>query len=232
MLRNPLGRHRFRAYLLGYGKEEVLDLWWDAELCEQISRMVRGGATAIQDVYFDSTEGALDRLVPGASAQLVQARALDASFSTLSRAVLRGMYDTHFRAFVKRKLVEQSQVRLGGTGVEREGLGEIWCITNPRLVRPLTSSYAGPYTPRSGVADASIALSAGQRDNPIVLVSDAFCAMFGSVARAPPPSSERPELTVNLRRYTAASILGRNCRFLQGVSCLRRSPRLLPSTNR
>lgn len=27
MLRNPLGRHRFRAYLMGLGKEEVLDLW-------------------------------------------------------------------------------------------------------------------------------------------------------------------------------------------------------------
>lgn len=91
---------------------------------------------------------------------------MDSSFSSLSKAVLKGMYQSHFKAFIQRKLVEQSQVKLGLTGPEREGIGEVFCVTNGRL-----------------------------RDNPIVLVSSAFCKMTG---------------------YRAEAILGRNCRFLQG----------------
>jgi PAS domain S-box-containing protein len=81
---------------------------------------------------------------------------MDSSFSALSKAVLKGMYNSHFKDFVRRKLVEQSQVKLGMTGgAEREGIGEIWCVSNPRL-----------------------------RDHPLVLVSEAFCKMTGYRAEA------------------------------------------------
>lgn len=74
---------------------------------------------------------------------LFQAQRLDSTFSALSKSVLSGMYRQHFKTFIQRKLVEMSHVRLGLSGSERENVGEVFCITNPRL-----------------------------RDNPIVLVSE------------------------------------------------------------
>ena len=47
MLRDNLGRHRFRIYLRTVGREALLDMWWDADVFQQLVKMVKSGALAM-----------------------------------------------------------------------------------------------------------------------------------------------------------------------------------------
>ncbi|KAF8320538.1 PAS domain-containing protein [Cantharellus anzutake] len=73
------------------------------------------------------------------------------ALSSPQQYLLESMYSNEFQSFVKQRLIEQAEVKLGRHKVANaDGLGDCFCLTNPRLP-----------------------------DHPIVLVSDGFNAVTG-----------------------------------------------------
>ncbi|KAL7415026.1 hypothetical protein BDY24DRAFT_360264 [Mrakia frigida] len=158
MLRDPLGRHRFRIYLRSVGREALLDMWWDADVYQKLVKMVKTGALAMNDAYL--TRGSPAE-ISGMPSQLslevmgnLQQTQIFSPFTKVQDHLLETLYQNDFQVFIRRKLIEHSQVRLGSLG-QTDGIGEVFVITNPRL-----------------------------RDHPIVSVSEAFCTMTGYSAPA------------------------------------------------
>ncbi|TDL16881.1 hypothetical protein BD410DRAFT_590344 [Rickenella mellea] len=157
LVMDPLGRHRFREYLLAEGDTSELDLWFDSYNYTRLIEDVKMNGEAFRDIYL--TEGSdsfvslpqeVRREVLAALRKLVN---LDTSFESTQRHLLHKMYHHQFQRFVKHKLIQETQVMLGKHNLstdEQEGLGDCFCLTNPRLP-----------------------------DHPIVLVSDGFVGVTG-----------------------------------------------------
>ena len=95
---------------------------------------------------------------------------------------------TVLQRFVKQRLIEQAEIKLGRHSLANaDGLGDCFCLTNPRL--PVSIPLHHIILPCSGFGMCL------EKDHPIVLVSDGFNAITG---------------------YPRSQIVGRNCRFLQG----------------
>lgn len=77
---------------------------------------------------------------------------LQGTFDTVSKQALDQLYRQHFSTFIRTKIAEHAKVRLSAftSREERGDIGEVFCLTNPRLP-----------------------------DHPIVLVSDGFCRLTG-----------------------------------------------------
>lgn len=115
--------------------------------------------------------------------------AVDASpFDSAQGHLLRSLYDNEFQRFVRNRVVETARVRLGrfdlsAGDAEKDGLGDCFCLTNPRL-----------------------------RDHPIVLTSPGFGLSIPCYRSSKTDETGEERVT----GYPRESIVGRNCRFLQG----------------
>ncbi|KAN0064420.1 hypothetical protein ACQY0O_002618 [Thecaphora frezii] len=175
LLRDPVGRHRFREWLSEVEKESVprLDMLLDLQAMTSLVQHLKVSSESIHDVYL-SSQSASQVSMPAQQGKLLleslkTAYSLPVSVEHMQNHLLTSLYHGEFHRFVKSQLVEQAKTKLGKVeleGEERNGLGQCFCLSNPRLP-----------------------------ENPIVLISDGFTEVTG---------------------YTRQSIIGRNCRFLQG----------------
>ncbi|CAO1634918.1 unnamed protein product [Sympodiomycopsis kandeliae] len=175
LLDDPLGRHRFRAFLQSEGSEGVLDFYFDLSQYQEQSNNLKQTTEALYDLYVAEDSESHMQLPDQYNDELYNSlrRAFDVqvSLNPMQEHVRQKLYKDQFQRFIRAMLIEQNKVKLGVFGDDNDesytGLGDCFCLTNPR---------AGT-------------------ENPIVLVSPGFVEVTG---------------------YPTRSILGRNCRFLQG----------------
>ena len=157
LIQDPLGRHRFREFLAQEtGTENKLDMYFD--LCQYVksSEAIRQASEALHDVYLaEDSEGHV--ALPDEAAEHLYTTIkshfeVRASLGPVQQHLLHSLYKTEFQRFVKAQLVEHHKIRLGDFDMDgdRNGLGDCYCLTNPRL-----------------------------RENPIVLVSPGFEKVTG-----------------------------------------------------
>lgn len=161
LISDPLGRYHFRQFLLQKtGTEHKLDLYFDVSQYARQTESIRTASDALHDVYLaldsDSHVDLPENLAFDFYSTLRKHYELKTTVAPLQQHLLQSLYKREFQSFVKAKLVEHNKVRLGtlmddsGTGASNTGLGDCFCLTNPRL-----------------------------RENPIVLVSPGFTALTG-----------------------------------------------------
>ncbi|KAK4695271.1 hypothetical protein P7C70_g8582, partial [Phenoliferia sp. Uapishka_3] len=152
------GRKSFRAYLVATpdSRTSHLDLWMDLAALQALGAKARLAALSIRDTYLVD-EGANHADVgPQLLKESVKALRSTMGVGDLdgpSNKLLNSLYHHEFTSYVKFRLVEHAQVRLGALelgSASIAGLGEAFCLTNPRM-----------------------------NDCPIVLCSPAFCAITG-----------------------------------------------------
>ncbi|KAL8277924.1 hypothetical protein RQP46_009743 [Phenoliferia psychrophenolica] len=151
------GRGSFKKYLTTTPRgSSTLDLWWDLKVLQGLGEKVRLSAGGIRDVYLQPEgENHVDmapRLLEDTVLALRTMAGVPSRIATPAATLLNSLYANEFQSYIKHRLVEHAQVRLGGTELfsDAAGLGESFVLTNPRL-----------------------------QDSPIVLVSPAFCALTG-----------------------------------------------------
>ncbi|KNE90441.1 hypothetical protein PSTG_16108 [Puccinia striiformis f. sp. tritici PST-78] len=236
LLEDPTSRHAFRqAIILGLSSSSSpsspsssaassgplnpalakLDLWTDCRGISQILSLLKLGVNGLSDIYLkdpDSRNGLNEILSDSVSSNGGATTRLSNSINRLQvlsnedqenddtvtvdydefddeeeetheqdrrpsygglkaieNRLLISLYRHEFPLFLKKTLVSNVIVKLGKFNLnenDRDGLGDCFCLTNPRL-----------------------------RDHPIVLVSEGFTKVTG---------------------YERHSIVGKNCRFLQG----------------
>lgn len=176
LLEDPLGRHRFRNFLASEGGEEMLDFYFDLSQYEQQTNNMKSTTEALHDLYLAQDADTQIELPSvyreDLYSQLRVAWEMQVTLSPVRENIRQSLYKDQFQRFVRSLLIEQNRVRLGAFNDEDQeytGLGDCFCLTNPR---------------------------AGS-ENPIVLASPGFVEVTG---------------------YPIRSIIGRNCRFLQGPS--------------
>ncbi|TIB11509.1 hypothetical protein E3P92_02886 [Wallemia ichthyophaga] len=175
LIRDPLGRHRFREYLEQSSSPSTykLDYWTDVDVFERIVGQIRAGSQALHDLYIAPSSNTKVDMPPNHSEmvfhRLRYLNELDSGLLHSQTNLLHSLYEIDFQNFIRHKLIERSKVRLGKENLndlERNGLGDSFVLTNPRL-----------------------------RDHPIVMSSLGFTKVSG---------------------FDRTTIIGRNCRFLQG----------------
>lgn len=103
----------------------------------KVLESVKFASEAIRGTYFaDKADPTAKDLPSAVRAKLVHTLqstcAIDDSVLQARSHLARSLYQNEFQVFVKEQLVEQTKVRLGG-GIEAfEGLGQAFCLTNPR----------------------------------------------------------------------------------------------------
>lgn len=161
LIGDPLGRYHFRQFLVQQtGTENKLDLYFDVCQYAKQTEAVRSASDALHDVYLaldsESHVDLPENLAFDFYSTLRKQYELKTTVAPLQRHLLQSLYRGEFQNFVKAKLVEHNKVRLGtlmddsAGGTSASGLGDCFCLTNPRL-----------------------------RENPIVLVSPGFTALTG-----------------------------------------------------
>ncbi|KAG0150047.1 hypothetical protein CROQUDRAFT_652713 [Cronartium quercuum f. sp. fusiforme G11] len=160
LLDDALGRHRFRAWLVKNETSESvakLDMWLDTRSYGRIINAVKKGSMGIHDLYLTPGSTGTVTLPAEQNSQLFaalrQVVSLNVSFDSTQRHLLNSLYHHEFQRFIKQQIVSQAQVRLGKFNLrdeDRNGLGDCFCLTNPRM-----------------------------RDHPIVLVSEGFTRVTG-----------------------------------------------------
>ncbi|KAJ7471103.1 hypothetical protein FB451DRAFT_1135399 [Mycena latifolia] len=158
MLADPLARQRFREFLAVDGSTAELDCWTDAQFLAQTVDQLQGDAAAFRDLYLAPAGSAHVELAPETRRELLgmlqRVLGVDASLGSTQHRLLESLYNDQFQRFVKHKLIQEAHVTLGTANLAaaegREGLGDAFVLTNPRLP-----------------------------DHPIVLVSDGFVDVTG-----------------------------------------------------
>ncbi|PWN42464.1 hypothetical protein IE81DRAFT_124085 [Ceraceosorus guamensis] len=156
LLEDPLGRHRFREWLVhNRGTEARLDMLYDTMQFDKQMADVRTTSEALFDIYLAEDSPMHVALPQELGDQyfdtLRKQFELKASLDQTAQHLLSSLYKTEFQSFVKAQLIEHNKVKLGRfDNNERTGLGDCYCLTNPRL-----------------------------RENPIVLVSPGFTDLTG-----------------------------------------------------
>ncbi|GAA97696.1 uncharacterized protein L969DRAFT_55472 [Mixia osmundae IAM 14324] len=142
LLKDPLGRHRFREwYITNRGHPGKIDMYWDAAVFARLLTQLSLGATGIRHLYVQDGAPLPVHLTSEAEKEvtstLLQLEAVQSSFQIAQSEILQEMYASEFPAFVKAKLVQEAHVQLGKLRLDAEGnssgLGDCWCLTNPRL---------------------------------------------------------------------------------------------------
>ncbi|MCO5552886.1 hypothetical protein L7F22_006405 [Adiantum nelumboides] len=160
LIGDPLGRYHFRQFLVQQtGTENKLDLYFDVCQYAKQTEAVRSAAmpfTMCTWLWTRSRMSTCPRIGLDFYSTLRKQYELKTTVAPLQRHLLQSLYRGEFQNFVKAKLVEHNKVRLGtlmddsAGGTSASGLGDCFCLTNPRL-----------------------------RENPIVLVSPGFTALTG-----------------------------------------------------
>lgn len=163
LLHDQLGRHRFREFLANNtGTENKLDMYFD--LCQYVkqSDAIRQASEALHDIYLaQDSEGHVklsEEMSDDFYTLLKRQFEVKASSSLgpIQQHLLQSMYKGEFQIFIKARLIEYNKVKLGSFNNDDDddnqqtGLGDCYCLTNPRL-----------------------------RENPIVLVSPGFEKVTG-----------------------------------------------------
>ncbi|ORY91586.1 hypothetical protein BCR35DRAFT_70972 [Leucosporidium creatinivorum] len=157
LMLDPLGRHRFREYLyMTNGDVASFDLWTDITAFKGLAAKVKTTAIALHDVLgLSLNRGALSsELREDVLGSLRQGMIVGDSLDLPQQHLLQGLYNSAFHDFIRHKLIEEASVRLGQVGLSGTGLGDAFCLTNPRL-----------------------------RDHPITLVSPGFERLTGYAAK-------------------------------------------------
>ncbi|KAJ7082691.1 hypothetical protein B0H15DRAFT_436751 [Mycena belliarum] len=158
MLMDPLTRQRFREFLMVDGNTAELDCWTDAQFLAQAVDQLQANASAFRNLYMTPGGPTYIDLNPATRRELhgVLQRILgvDTSLGSAQHRLLESLYHDQFQRFVKHKIIQETHVTLGSANLAaaegREGLGDAFVLTNPRLP-----------------------------DHPIVLVSDGFVDVTG-----------------------------------------------------
>lgn len=161
LLADSLGRHRFRDHLVGTGSDvKALDTWCDLRAYKAMTDIVKTTAVALHELI--STSGSSVALSledqEEVLSSLRQGSMVGDSLEQPQQTLLNHLFHNQFQKYIQYKLTENASVRLGQIGLtesEKSGLGEAFCLTNPRL-----------------------------RDHPIVLVSRGFEILTGYRAKA------------------------------------------------
>lgn len=164
LLEDTLGKHRFRDFLSRTHCTSIakLDMLTDISTYTKTLQQLKNSCEAIHDLYLaeDSPDYVQDMPSLVASELIESLRAafhLPVSTEPVHSHLLKSLYQNEFQRFIKKQLVEDTKVRLGklDLGDDQTGLGDCFCLTNPRL-----------------------------KENPIVLISDGFEALTGYPAQA------------------------------------------------
>ncbi|SCV70872.1 BQ2448_3634 [Microbotryum intermedium] len=140
LMKDSLGRHRFREYLINTrGDVASFDLWIDLTGFRALTTRVRSTAIALHDLFvvdmsFSRRPVLTSELREDVEASLRQGMFLGDSLEAPQQHLLHSLYSSEFQSFIKYKLVEECHVRLGQTeSLPGTGLGDAFCLTNPRL---------------------------------------------------------------------------------------------------
>ncbi|KAI9606528.1 hypothetical protein H4Q26_006062 [Puccinia striiformis f. sp. tritici PST-130] len=206
MLSKPETRNVFRDWLVIQGGEEKLDRWTQESRINQLHVEAQQSARQLLQHYRENdekrdgrTSSDLDRLNSDAIKEAVNLAHSSQVLSESRQYLMQSLYNDTFKQFISSKLLEITKMKLR-SGVDEntcEGLGLQWfpgdsfCVSNPRL-----------------------------RDNPVVMVSPSFSATTGKFVFILLIFQISPVL----HRHSDASkighernsIIGKNCRFLQG----------------
>lgn len=163
LLDDPLGRHRFRNFLQAEGAEELLDFYFDLSQYQQQSNNLKQSTEALYDLYVAEDSESHIQLPDEFSDELYNSlrRAFDlkVSLNPMQEHIRQSLYKSQFQRFIRAMLIEQNRVKLGvfadDDNDEYSGLGDCFCLTNPRVA-----------------------------ENPIVLVSPGFVEVTGYPTRA------------------------------------------------
>ncbi|KAG0142594.1 hypothetical protein CROQUDRAFT_662383 [Cronartium quercuum f. sp. fusiforme G11] len=163
LLKCAPARAEFRSWLVQNEPEgsgfRKLDRWTDEQRTEELTAGLKAQCEALFALYYhansDGHVAESPKAVNEASIQTLASLSSGLDGLRLSRSqdwLTQSLYDSEFQRFVTSKLVDQTQLRLGRglKATELSGLGDSFCICNPRL-----------------------------RDNPIVMVSPGFIAITG-----------------------------------------------------
>ncbi|UZJ51730.1 hypothetical protein CBS101457_001050 [Exobasidium rhododendri] len=158
LVNDPLGRHRFREHLAHKtGTEHKLDMYFDLCQYTKQNEAIRKSSEALHDIYLAQDSDGHVPLPAEMSEDFYETikrqYEVRASLGSIQQHLLKSLYKTEFQTFVKAQLIEHNKVKLGSFAdedVTRSGLGDCFCLTNPRL-----------------------------RENPIVLVSPGFEKVTG-----------------------------------------------------
>ncbi|KNF04132.1 hypothetical protein PSTG_02836 [Puccinia striiformis f. sp. tritici PST-78] len=184
MLSKPETRNVFRDWLVIQGGEEKLDRWTQESRINQLHVEAQQSARQLLQHYRENdekrdgrTSSDLDRLNSDAIKEAVNLAHSSQVLSESRQYLMQSLYNDTFKQFITSKLLEITKMKLR-SGVDEntcEGLGDSFCVSNPRL-----------------------------RDNPVVMVSPSFSPVLHRHSDASKIGHERN------------SIIGKNCRFLQG----------------
>ncbi|KAL7414634.1 hypothetical protein BDY24DRAFT_350325 [Mrakia frigida] len=194
LLDDPMGRFRFREWLSREGKPQsssLLAFYQDSKAYLKIMDEFKSLGLAIHESFLApssvkeidvNNESKEDSLLA-----LREAHRLKTPFSKAATQAFDTLYATEFSAFIKKKITDQARVRLGMFTAQRErgDLGDVFCLTNPRLP-----------------------------DHPIVMCSDGFIRLtgyprnqlVGRNCRFLQGPSTNPESVQNLRNALNAGV--------------------------
>ncbi|WRT68780.1 uncharacterized protein IL334_005760 [Kwoniella shivajii] len=153
------------------GSKQLLRYYRDVRATAAVLDEAKAVGTGLHEIYFGS-QGLLTEQATSLSLKPVDCipaiSAASLGMHTAQNEVTERLYAAEFKRFIAGKLTEQAKTRLQYIPEhdKRGDLGEVFCIADPRLP-----------------------------DQPLVLISDAFC---------------------KLSEYPRDLLIGRNCRFLQG----------------
>ncbi|KAA1103657.1 hypothetical protein PGTUg99_005958 [Puccinia graminis f. sp. tritici] len=158
MLSKPKTRNVFRDWLVIQGGVEKLDRWTEESRINQLHIEAQENAKKVLHHYHESdgkrsTRTSLIARLDGEAIKETVNLAHSSQVLVASRQyLLESLYNDTFKQFITSKLLEITKMKLC-SGVDEEtcqGLGDSFCVTNPRL-----------------------------RDNPVVMVSLSFSATTG-----------------------------------------------------
>ncbi|SCV71020.1 BQ2448_3782 [Microbotryum intermedium] len=163
-LATPAGFAQFHNYLSRAGGAlaavHALELWKDLDTLKATTNRSALAAKAIQEVHFALENAAVAPFAPSfardTGEQLTALSVVGLGLEKPSRHLLNTLYANEFHGFIRHRLLQHTRAQLSKYELandQRSGLGDVFCLTNPRLP-----------------------------DAPIVLASPAFCALTGYAA--------------------------------------------------
>ncbi|WWC92025.1 uncharacterized protein L201_006979 [Kwoniella dendrophila CBS 6074] len=171
LLKTHMGFTRFEEWINDEGlpgSKQLLNYYKDLRAYVTLFDEVKAVGSGLQDIYFDKQRNPQDSLPFRPSSYVSSLTSVSLGMHTAQEEATDRLYSIEFKRFITGKLTEQAKARLQfiPDHKKRGDLGEVFCIADPRLP-----------------------------DQPLVLISDAFC---------------------RLSEYPRDLLIGRNCRFLQG----------------
>ncbi|KAK4700434.1 hypothetical protein P7C70_g5812, partial [Phenoliferia sp. Uapishka_3] len=177
-LSEDAGRESFRNYLSTTERgSSILDLWWDLHLLRRLTEQARSAALGVMDVYLVPDAPKKVRLTSQELTDTAVALRTTIGPGTLEgpgNKLLSSLYSNEFQTYIKHRLVDHAQVKLGHLQLSSDmkaGLGEAFCLTNPRLRDApisLTSSLDFLLTDDAGPTSSSRIKSASTSFTPEV----------------------------------------------------------------